>query len=206
MKTHDNLPPSSFCAYLSRLKHIQRWSLMRNNDEENVMEHSWMVAVIAHGLAVLHNKKQGEKVDVGQVVLKALYHDVTEVMTGDLPTPVKYHSPKMQDAFGELETLASERLLKQIPADHRHAYSEVLQPHDTSLQGRLVKAADRISAWLKCVEERRTGNQEFQEAELVTLAYIEKFELACVQEWMAIYAPAFEMSLDKLGSLGIESE
>ena len=196
---------------------------MRNNDQENVMEHSWMVAVIAHGLAVIHNREALEnsqsvapptglettkspanlaKVDVSAVVIKALYHDVTEVMTGDLPTPVKYHSPKMKDAYGELEDLAAEQLLHQIPASYRSAYTSVIQPHDPSVEGLLVKAADKISAWLKCVEERRTGNQEFQEAEHVIFGELGKIKLPCVDIWMKLYGPAFEMSLDKLGSLG----
>ena len=191
---------------------------MRNNDEENVMEHSWMVAVIAHGLAVIHNRfdqnpqnipalrAELEQVDVASVVLKALYHDVTEVMTGDLPTPVKYHSPKMKDAYGELEDQAAERLLNQIPALLRPDYQEALTPHDQSLEGLLVKAADKISAWLKCVEERRTGNQEFQEAEHIIFAELTKINLPCVRVWMELYAPAFEMSLDKLGSLGLENQ
>ena len=187
---------------------------MRNNDQENVMEHSWMVAVIAHGLAVIHNDGALEsspsevsptvlaQVEVATVVIKALYHDVTEVMTGDLPTPVKYHSPKMKDAYGELEDLAAEQLLHQIPAPFRSAYGSAFQPHDSSLEGQLVKAADKISAWLKCVEERRTGNQEFQEAEQIIFGELGKIKLPCVKTWMTLYGPAFEMSLDKLGSLG----
>jgi 5'-deoxynucleotidase len=201
MSEKTQAPVSSFCAYLSRLKHIQRWSLMRNNDEENVMEHSWMVSVIAHGLAVIYNTSNEQPLDVGSVVLKALYHDVTEVMTGDLPTPVKYHSPKMKDAYGELENLAAQRLLMQIPSHFRSQYQEIFQHSEDDLVSMIVKSADRISAWIKCVEERRTGNMEFQQAETILKNGIDGIPLDCVKSWMNMYAPAFEMSLDDLGTL-----
>lgn len=195
---------SPFYAYLSRLKHIQRWSLMRNSDPENVMEHSWMVAVIAHGLAILHNqnlKDDSEKVDDKNIAIKALYHDITEVLTGDLPTPIKYHSEQMKQAFSEIEDVAAKRLLRHIPDDQREAFQQwVLPPqdHEDDTEEQIVKAADKISAWMKCIEERRAGNLEFSHAEESTKKEIDASPLLCVKLWLDHYASTFECSLDEL--------
>ena len=189
---------SNFFASLSRMKHIQRWSLMRNNDGENLMEHSLMVSMIAHGIAVLHNRGEGEKVDVGQVVLHAVYHDASEVLTGDLPTPIKYHNPNIKTAFKDIEALATQRLLEQVPEDLRVDFLGCLAPDPASPHVSIVKAADKISAWIKCVEERRTGNQEFIQAERTIAADIASMDLPAAKEWMERFAGAFEMSLDQL--------
>jgi len=192
-----------FMATLFRMKHIHRWSLMRNSDQENVMEHSWMVAAVAHSLAVLHLKEDPEsRVDSGRVVMLALYHDASEVMTGDLPTPVKYHNSQLKGAFKELESLASKSLLDQLPEEFQDSYRELCLGDENSLEGQLVKAADKISAWLKCIEERRMGNLEFRSAEKSTLDAIEALKMPCVKAWMEIFAPAFELSLDELHGKG----
>jgi 5'-deoxynucleotidase len=190
--------PSPFYAYLSRLKHIQRWSLMRNSDRENVMEHSWMVSVIAHGIAMIHNESSDVPVEEGNIVLCALYHDVTEVLTGDLPTPIKYHNSTIKNAFGEIEHLAAERLISHVPKAQKSEFSKWIGPQEDHLEHQIVKAADRISAWLKCVEERRVGNLEFSHAETSLKREIDDISLDCVGKWMELYASTFELSLDEL--------
>jgi 5'-deoxynucleotidase len=173
---------------------------MRNSDSENVMELSWMVAIIAHGLCVTHNENHPDTLaDEGRVALMAIYHDVTEVLTGDLPTPIKYHSKTMKSAFGEIERLAAQRLISNVPSGQQPYFSKWIGEHDEEeLEAQMVKAADRISAWLKCVEERRMGNSEFSHAEGTLKKEIEQVPLDCVKIWMDFYADTFECSLDEL--------
>jgi len=162
-----------------------------------------MVSAVAHSLTVLQNELEPEtQVDSGKVVLLALYHDASEVMTGDLPTPVKYHNPQLKGAFKELESLASQRLLDQLPAGIQEPYRDLCLGDESSLEGQLVKAADKISAWLKCIEERRMGNLEFRSAEKSTLKAVQDLGLPCVEAWMNLFAPAFELSLDELHGKG----
>jgi 5'-deoxynucleotidase len=193
---------SPFCAYLFRLKHIQRWSLMRNNDSENVMEHSWMVAVVAHELALIHNSTtDGSHVDPQSLTCKALFHDATEALTGDLPTPIKYHSDEIKQAYGEVERIAAQRLLQTIPASRRPYYERLLDKPEQQLERQLLKASDKICAWIKCVEERRMGNAEFEQAEKAIRSEIERHEITCVMEWFDTYGKSFENSLDELSQL-----
>jgi 5'-deoxynucleotidase len=182
------------------MKTIRRWSLMRNIEPENIMEHSFQVATIAHSLAEMHNKSDDEqKVDVGRVVVIALYHDASEVMTGDMPTPIKYHNPKIRDAFHEIEDLATEKLTHTLPEILKDRFEDAMLPSaEESFEVSFIKAADKISAYLKCVEERRGGNQEFMHAERALLKEVRKCNLKVVDEWMTIFAPAFELSLDEL--------
>ena len=159
-----------------------------------------MVAIIAHGLCAIHNDNHPEDLaDEGKVALKAIYHDVTEVLTGDLPTPIKYHSQTMKNAFGEIERLAAQRLLSNVPKAQQPYFAKWIGEHDEEeLEFKMVKAADRISAWLKCVEERRVGNLEFAHAEGTLKKEIEQVPLGCVKIWMDFYAETFESSLDEL--------
>ena len=182
------------------MKTIRRWSLMRNIEPENIMEHSFQVAVIAHSLAEMHNKFElNQKVDVGRVVVIALYHDASEVITGDMPTPIKYHNPKIRDAFHEIEDLATEKLTQTLPSSITDSFkSAMLTDEKDKFETSFVKSADKISAYLKCVEERRGGNQEFMQAERALLAEIHKSDLAVVKDWMKTFAPAFELSLDEI--------
>jgi len=162
-----------------------------------------MVATVAHSLAILHQKlRPEEQVDTGKVVLLALYHDASEVITGDLPTPVKYHNPQLKGAFKELERLASQRLLAQLPEELQTSFEACCLGDEASLEGQLVKAADKIAAWLKCIEERRMGNLEFQSAEKSSLGAVQALGLPCVEAWMKLFAPAFELSLDELHAKG----
>jgi len=196
----DVIEKSTFFAMLSRMKTIRRWSLMRNIEPENIMEHSFQVAIIAHSLALLHNEIALErKADVGKVAILALYHDANEVITGDMPTPIKYHNPKIRDAFHEIEHLAAERLLGTLPKGMKESFERAMFPQrGEELEQMLVKAADKISAYLKCVEERRAGNLEFAHAERALLKEVHKYELPVVMKWMGTFADAFELSLDEI--------
>lgn len=176
---------------------------MRNIEPENIMEHSFQVATIAHSLAEMHNQSHPkQKVDVGRVVVIALYHDASEVITGDMPTPIKYHNPKIRDAFHEIEDLATEKLTQTLPQILKEPFQAAMLPsEDESFEVSFIKAADKISAYLKCVEERRGGNQEFRHAEKALLKEVKKCELKVVKEWMELFAPAFELSLDELSQV-----
>lgn len=187
-----------FFAYLSRLKLISRWGLMRNTLTENDAEHSFQAAVIAHGIALTAVARFGRNIDPEYVTALALYHDAHEVITGDMPTPVKYHNPRMRKNVAELETEATALLLDLLPRDLRTLYRPYLQPDETSLEWRIVKAADRICAYIKCVEENRAGNREFDRAAKTVLASIKAIDLPEVQAFFDETAPGFGMTLDEL--------
>lgn len=187
----------SFFAVLSRLRLILRWSLMRNTQPENDAEHSLQVAIVAHGLAVLARDRYHRPVDPEHVLSLAVYHDATEVMTGDLPTPVKYHSDSLRDAYRRLEALSADRLLSLLPAEMRPAYTPYLK-QEPSPERDLVKAADRICAYIKCLEEQRAGNHEFDYAAENIRASITAIDLPEVRDFLRDFLPAFDMTLDEL--------
>jgi len=187
----------AFFAYLSRLKLISRWSLMRNTQPENDAEHSLQVAMIAHAIAVLARERYGRNVNPEHVLSLAVYHDATEVMTGDLPTPVKYHSEELRGAYHRLEDLSARRLLTLLPEDMRASFSPYL--HQAPGYDRtLVKAADRISAYIKCMEEQRAGNREFDYAADNIRQSLAAYDLPEVQDFLRDFLPAFDMTLDEL--------
>ena len=191
---------SDFFAYLSRMKYIVRWSLMRSTVQENVQEHSHMVAVLAHALGLVRREVFGGDCDPAALAAAALFHDLPEILTGDLPTPIKYHSRSIKSAYDEVEAVASEKLLSALPPELRDAYRPLLAPKD--LPGvELVKAADKLSAYLKCIEERRAGNREFLSAEASALAKLRAMALPEVDYFLEHFAPAFEKDLDQLGTL-----
>lgn len=188
-----------FFAYLSRLKFIRRWGLMRSTQPENDAEHSLQVAMIAHGIAVMGRDRYGREVDPEHVLALAVYHDATEVITGDLPTPVKYHSPELRASYKQLEAMASRRLIAMLPQDMQKEFAPYLaEGEDYAHQ--LVKAADRISAYIKCVEEKRSGNQEFDAAGENVLRAIQQINLPEVQDFMAEFVPSYALTLDELNS------
>ncbi|MBR6571271.1 MAG: 5'-deoxynucleotidase [Clostridia bacterium] len=187
-----------FFAYLDRMKLIRRWGLMRNTVPENDMEHSMQTALIAHGIAVLGKARCGRDVDPEHVVMLALYHDVSEVITGDLPTPVKYKTPSIQNAYGELEAHAKDQLLDMLPEDLRPYFAVYVKPDESSYEWKLVKAADRISAYLKCIEEEKMGNRDFAQAKATIRQSISAFDLPEVQTFMAEFVPSFSLSPDDL--------
>lgn len=188
----------TFFALLSRMRYIGRWSLMRNTVEENVSEHCHMVAMIAHALAVIRNEKFGGSVDPGEAAVAALYHDAPEILTGDLPTPVKYFNPAIKEAYKQVEEVSAEKLLSRLPEELREIYrpyvSETCPPEIHAI----VKAADKLSAHIKCLEEMKAGNLEFREAERQTRTALEENPLPEVGYFMEHFLPAFSLSLDEL--------
>ena len=187
----------AFFAYLSRLKLISRWSLMRNTQPENDAEHSLQVAMIAHAIAVIGRDRYGRNTDPEHVLTLAVYHDATEVMTGDLPTPVKYHNEELRGAYRRLEDLSADRLLALLPEDLRPAFSPCLK-QEKGYDRDVVKAADRISAYIKCLEEKRAGNREFDYAAENVRDSLRAVTLPEVHDFLRDFLPAFEMTLDEL--------
>lgn len=189
-----------FFAVLSRMKNINRWGLMRNTRQENLCEHSFETAVIAHALAVLRNTRFGGKVDPGRTASLALFHDATEIITGDMPTPVKYFSPKIRSAYREVESVARDRLLSFLPqdlkADYRPLMGEISSEDDRELL-RLVHAADKISAIIKCVEEQRMGNTEFSQAETALRRAVKELRLPEADCFMEEFLPSYGLTLDE---------
>ena len=187
-----------FFAYLSRLKLIRRWSLMRNTQPENDAEHSLQAAMIAHALALMARDRYGRAVNPEHVLALAVYHDATEVLTGDLPTPVKYHSEGLRAAYGQVEQLASERLLGMLPEPMRPAYAPYLAPEGDSEARALVKAADKLCAYVKCLEEQRAGNHEFDAACDNIRRSLEQSPLPEVRDFLREFVPSFTLTLDEL--------
>ena len=151
----------NFFALIARMKYIDRWALMRNTEPENIQEHSHQVAVLAHALAVIQNRHFGGRTDPGEVAVAALYHDATEIITGDMPTPIKYYNDTLRDSYKEVEAMAADRLLAMLPGELREIYEPLLKERDPEVRV-IVKAADKLSAYLKCVEELKAGNNEFR--------------------------------------------
>ncbi len=187
----------AFFACLSRLRLISRWSLMRNTQPENDAEHSLQVAMIAHGIAVIGRERYGRDTDPEHVLSLAVYHDATEVMTGDLPTPVKYHSEELRDAYKQLEKISANRLLALLPEEMRDSFAPYLI-QDAGYDREVVKAADRISAYIKCLEEQRAGNHEFDYAAENIRKSIDALQLPEVRDFLRDFLPAFDMTLDEL--------
>ncbi|MDR3983879.1 MAG: 5'-deoxynucleotidase [Dysosmobacter sp.] len=188
---------SHFFAYLSRMRFIQRWALMRNTAPENVQEHSHQVAVLAHALAVIRNEKFGGQVDPGAVAVAALYHDASEILTGDMPTPIKYDNPAIQGAYRDVEKMAEQKLLGMLPQELREVYAPILTVPDEETR-RLVKAADKLSAHIKCLEELKAGNLEFRQAAEQTRRALESYDLPEVRYFIDTFLESFSLSLDEL--------
>ena len=190
-----------FFAYISRMKYIARWSLMRSADAENIQEHSHMVAVLAHALGLIRREVFHRDCDVNALAAVALYHDAPEILTGDLPTPIKYHSRSVKAAYDEVEAVAAEKLLSALPEALRPAYRELLTAPEREEEHALVKAADTLSAYIKCVEERRAGSREFLSAEAASREKLEAMDLTEVRYFLEHFMPGFEKNLDELGTL-----
>ncbi len=190
--------PSPFYAHLSRLRFIKRWGLMRNAVEEDVAQHSWEVAVLAHALAVISRDVLGNPVDPNSVATRALFHDATEAITGDLPTPVKY-SPAMRHATAHLEDEVSQEMVALLPQALRPAIRPLIDHHDwPEAEARLVKSADRLAAWLKCRAELRYGNREFEQAAQQVRAKIDEHMTPEVEYFLKAFGSAYELTLDSL--------
>lgn len=181
------------------MKFIQRWGLMHNVHRENIQEHSLQVAQIAHALAVISNRYFGGEVNPERVAVLALYHDASEVITGDLPTPIKYFSPQIKEAYKEIEAIANQRLIDLLPGELQADYRPMFFPESSdAAHWDLVKAADKISAYLKCLEERKAGNQEFTRAEVMLRQTIKGIDTPEVQWFMQRFIPSMKLTLDEL--------
>ncbi|MDO4810585.1 MAG: 5'-deoxynucleotidase [Eubacteriales bacterium] len=188
-----------FFAYIARMRFINRWALMRNSYTENIQEHSHQVAVLAHALAVIRNTYFGGQIDAGQVAVAALYHDASEILTGDLPTPIKYYNPSIRDAYKQVESIACDKLVNMLPVELRDSYHEILQPADREVE-ELVKAADKLSAYIKCLEELKAGNAEFRQAAEQTAAALDQFELPELDYFREHFMDSFKLTLDEMKS------
>ncbi len=188
-----------FFAMMSRMKYIERWALMRNSQTENISEHSLEVAMIAHVLAVISNVRLGNQLNAEKAALIGMYHDCTEIITGDMPTPVKYFNAEIQGAFKEVENVAANKLLSMLPDDLRPSYDTLFfKQEEDKFLWKLVKAADKLSALIKCMEEKKAGNQEFISAEKALLKAVEEMKLEEVDIFMQEFLPSYNKTLDEL--------
>ena len=187
-----------FYAMLSRMKYINRWGLMRNTMTENISEHSQEVALVAHALGVINNEEFGGNINAERLAVMGIYHDATEIITGDMPTPVKYYNPIIRNAYREVENVAKEELLKGLPENYRKHYDLLLTESEEEKElWKFVKAADKISAYLKCIEEKRMGNCDFERAEASILEAIRALEMPEVDFFIENYLPAYKMTIDE---------
>ncbi len=189
---------NAFYAMLSRMKYINRWGLMRNSRDENLCEHSLEVAFIAHALGLINNRVFDGDINPERLAILAMYHDTTEIITGDMPTPVKYHSDVIRKAYSEVEVIARDELLEGLPEDFRDFYRPLLlESEDEERAWKFVKAADKISAYLKCVDEKNMGNTDFADAEKSILKTIRGLGLPEADYFMDKFAPAYMHTLDE---------
>ena len=188
---------SSFFAFISRMKYIKRWGLMRNTYEENIQEHSMQVAWIAHNLAIVENKFYGGEYDPNHIMALASFHEVSEIITGDLPTPIKYYNPKIMHEYKKIEKMATGKILNMLPMELIADYQEVIDPENDENYA-LVKAADKLSAYIKCIEEITAGNHEFVKAEASIRKTIEEMELKSVKYFMDNFMNSYKLTLDEL--------
>ena len=189
---------NEFYALMARMRYITRWGLMRNSFSENIQEHSHQVAVLAHALALIRRdilKLEGP--DPDRCAVAALYHDVTETLTGDLPTPIKYHNPEIKKAYKQVEQIASERLLSMLPEELRSSYQALIMEEDKQVKP-IIKAADKLSAYIKCIEEQKAGNKDFDSAAEQTLASIRSMDMPELAWFVENCLPAFSLNLDQL--------
>lgn len=192
---------SDFFALISRMRYIERWGLMRSSIPENVQEHSHMVAVLAHALGVIRRDIFKKPCDPNYLAAAALYHDAPEILTGDMPTPIKYHSGRISEAYHEVERAAASKLIEMLPVELRGEFAPFISGEVGNDAKALIKAADRLSAYIKCVEERKAGNLEFISAEAQTRRRIEDMHLPEADYFLEHFMPAFEKNLDELGTM-----
>lgn len=192
----------SFFALISRMRYIGRWGLMRSSIPENIQEHSQTVAVLAHALGLIRRDVFGAPCDPNALAAFALYHDASEILTGDLPTPIKYHNAEICGAYKQVEQTAAKKLLNMLPVELKDSYRPLLSQEVDEESKKLIKAADKLSAYIKCIEERKAGNNEFLSAEAQTLQMLKSMALPELNWFMERFIPAYELDLDKLGALG----
>ncbi len=188
---------NNFFGMLARMKYINRWGLMRNTISENIAEHSLQVAVIAHALAVIGNTYCRKELNAEHIAMLGIMHDSTEIITGDLPTPIKYYAPEIRDAYKKVENIAANQLLSEIPEEMQSAYENILL-EDESISWKYVKAADKLSAYIKCIEEKNMGNTDFKKAEETLKKSVEDMEMEEVEIFMEKFLPSYNMTLDEI--------
>lgn len=184
-----------FYAMLSRMKNIYRWGLMRNTKQENLSEHSLEVAFVAHALAVIHNRRFGGSIDADKVAVAAMFHDTTEIITGDMPTPIKYYNPEIRSVYKQIESVAGQRLLDMLPEDLRGDFEDYYMPDEHTLK--FLKAADKISALIKCTEELNMGNREFSAAKESTFKVLKDLNMPEVDVFLDEFMESFSLPLDE---------
>lgn len=187
-----------FFAFMARMKYIKRWSLMHSIVEENIMEHTEQVATVAHALAVIKNTYYGGDVNIEKILLLALYHESGEVITGDLPTPIKYFNDDIRNAYANLEENACKKLLNMLPDEMKPAFEPYVLHDPTTSEYKIVKYADRICAYIKCLEELKAGNSEFKKAKTSIEKELLKNDQPEVKYFMENFIPAYKKTLDEL--------
>lgn len=188
----------NFYAYIGRMKYIERWSLMKNANKENIMQHSGEVALIAHSLALINNRYFNGTINAEKVATLALYHEVSEVITGDLPTPIKYYNPEIKKAYKDIEHLANSKLLSMLPSELKEDLSKFVEPDTSSLEYKLLKGADKLCAYIKCIEELKSGNKEFALAKKNIESELNANQLPEVRYFMDNFIKGYELSLDEI--------
>lgn len=188
---------SNFFALMARMKYIERWGLMRSVRKENIQEHSLQTAMIAHALAVIGNKIFGKNYDANAIAVKAMYHESSEIITGDLPTPIKYYNDEIKNAYKYIENVAVGRIIELLPEELQEEYRPILSP-DNEEEKKIIKSADRLCAYLKCVEETNSGNSEFADALLSVKKDIDESDLPEVKYFTEHFVSSFALTLDKL--------
>ena len=190
---------NSFFAMMSRMKYIDRWALMRNSRDENLSEHSLEVSMMAHALAIIGNTFLGKELDAQKVAVLGLYHDATEIITGDMPTPIKYYNRQIRQTYKEIECGASRTLLSMLPEQMRSSYLDIFEKkEEDAYLWRLVKAADKLSAYRKCMEEEQAGNREFESAKKMALDHIKEMNLPEAELFLTYFMDAYGKNLDEL--------
>ncbi len=190
---------NNFYAMMSRMKYIERWALMRNSRPENVSEHTLEVSILAHALAVIGNKRLNKNLSGERAALIALFHDSTEIITGDMPTPIKYYNGNIQGAFKEIEAEAARRLLSMLPEDFKEDYESIFFPkQEEEYIWKLVKAADKLSALIKCIQEEKAGNTEFSSAKESIMEAIKELQLEEAEIFMGEFMVSYYKNLDEL--------
>lgn len=188
---------NNFFGMLARMKYINRWGLMRNTITENIAEHSLDVAIIAHGLALIGNTYFGKNLNEEHIAVLAMMHDTTEIITGDLPTPIKYYAPEIRDSYKKVEEIAAEQLLDELPKEMQIAYEGILK-EEKNEDWKYVKAADKLSAYIKCIEEKNMGNTDFLKAEETLRKSLDEMQMEEIEFYIEKFLPSYTMTLDEI--------
>ncbi len=191
---------NNFFGMLARMKYINRWGLMRNTKNENIAEHSLEVAIIAHALAVIGNTYFGKNLDAEHIAFLGVMHDTTEIITGDLPTPIKYYAPEIRDAYKKVENVAANQLLSELPKEMQKYYEEILIENE-DIQWKYVKAADKLSAYIKCIEEKNTGNTDFVKAEETIKKALDEMNMEEISMFIEKFLPSYTKTLDEISKM-----